>query len=62
MGRGGLEEEEIALLAGVGQGGVCGDGGAFEKFQKVLFCCTTPDGLGYVTIDEKGLLGKTEDG
>jgi len=58
VGRGRVEEEEIALSPGVGQGGVGGNGGALQKIQEVLFGCAAPEGLGYVPVNEKGLWGR----
>ncbi len=58
VGRDRVEEEEIALSPGVGQGGVGGNGGALQKIQEVLFGCAAPEGLGYVPVNEKGLWGR----
>jgi hypothetical protein len=55
MGRDRVDEEEIALSPSYRQGSMRGNGGDLQQIQKVLLGCSTPEGLGYVPVDEKRL-------
>jgi hypothetical protein len=55
MGRNRIDEEEVALLQSVGQGRMWVNEGALQQIQKVLLSCSTLEGLGYVTVNEKAL-------
>jgi hypothetical protein len=55
VGRDGVEEEEVAFPCWVGRGCVGGNRGTFQEIQKVVFGCAAPEGLGYVSVNEKCL-------